>query len=102
MQLPTSVLETSLGKITEHNDTNPYYQTYRPYLAGLLSARLGEFPTALRYAAEVDSIALATKAPEEPHSLEIAVACSDRARTVRAEVAWLQGHWTSPGSIDTS
>jgi tetratricopeptide (TPR) repeat protein len=89
---PRSLLEASLAGVTDQADTRGKNPTHRPYLAGLLSARLGDYPAALRHAAEVDSMALARRAREDPHSREYAEAFSDMARTIRAEVAWLQGH----------
>jgi tetratricopeptide (TPR) repeat protein len=89
--LPRSLLEASLGKIKQHFDTNGWYQKYRPYLAGLLSARLGDYAAALRYAAELDSMGLAVDTQKGAMARAFSVWVGDLARTVRAEVAWLQG-----------
>jgi tetratricopeptide (TPR) repeat protein len=91
-QLPPSLLKASLEKISEATHTNYWYRAYRPYLTGLLSARLGKFSTALRYATELDSMGLAAGAQESGRSRAFAVWAGDLARTVRAEVALLQGH----------
>ena len=66
---------------------------YRPYLAGLFSARLGDYEAALRYASELDSIKTTLDVQEgNPESTRWPIWTADLARTIRAEVAWLQGN----------
>jgi len=89
--LPRSLLEASLGQIKKHTHTGRWKKAYRPYLAGLLSARLGDYAAALRYAAELDSMGLAVDTQRGAKYEAISVWKGDLARTVRAEVAWLQG-----------
>ena len=59
----------------------------------MLSARLGEYTVALRYASELDSLKTTLDVQEEiPKSYALFVWTEDLARTIRAEVAWLNGN----------
>jgi tetratricopeptide (TPR) repeat protein len=89
--LPLSVFEVSLKKLSERFPHSPF----RSYYVGLVSARLGEFPDALRHASELDSMALAVESQDSVMDSLQVIFIGNLARTVRAEVAWLQGHQDS-------
>jgi DNA-binding SARP family transcriptional activator/TolB-like protein len=75
----TSGPVTESGLTGEHAEAHPFL---RLYLLGLLSGRLGEYPTALRYSAELDRRAATSFAPGFVRDLS---------RGIRIEVARRRG-----------
>ncbi len=90
-------LEASRRELSKLNYDDAWRCIYRPYLGGILSARLGDYSAALRYAAELDSIlsAKGQRPSERPTSQSLAERrqawIGGHAHGVRAEVFWARG-----------
>jgi len=91
VQLPRSQLQVSRQKIARLDDKEFWPRASRPYLTGLLSARLGDHAAAMRCVSELDSLRASERAREGENSGRYSDWLENMIHCVRAEVAWLRG-----------